>query len=87
MKRSEFEDSIVGDLKVLWLDADEVRGIIRKTFAFADNKTRGDFETVGLMRELQKELHGPEPDDELRRLESKVDRIVERKTRRNSHER
>lgn len=84
MTRREFEDSIVGELKVLWLDPDEVRGIIRKTFAFADNKYMFDFLEVGKMREIQKAIQQKDTNidwDELRRLEKEVDKIVERKIR------
>lgn len=84
MTRREFEYSIVGELKVLWLDPDEVRGIIRRAFAFLDNKFMYDFLTVGKMRAMQKALkNGKDVDPvELQRLEIEVDKIVDSQLRR-----
>lgn len=85
MTRREFEDSIVGEHNVLWLDPDEVRGIIRKAFAFLDNKFMFDFIAVAKMRAMQKAIQKKDSNidlDELKRLENEVDKIAEKQIKR-----
>lgn len=73
MTRREFIDSLVGTRDVLWLDKEELRDYLLKTFDFADRSARRDIELVRLLRESQ--ING----GDVSVLEEQVDSMVEQR--------
>lgn len=71
MTRREFVNSVVGEHRFLWLDQDELRQCILRTFEFADRNAGRDLELVRLLREAQ--VNGIETGN----LEDKVDAMIE----------